>query len=870
MLVRRLYSDKGGGAVSDIGSLKEIFMLKRIAAGITAAVVFPLFYLLFIGSNDIFTRSDSITDERGYSYTLLYDLDDIMFIKSDSGGEIFGKWKSNRTNGYNYISAEAMDVFEGELYCVLTEINSKDFMICRRSWLKIDFESGSAEVIYQKEYGNIQNAYSTTLTVFDNKMLTVTSLIEGIMVTDVYGQTEYMVTPRTDAVVNYAAALPDGKIVYSDILNRIYVTDENENSKLIYKADSAGCFYGLSVNDDGSCQIYNTDTDEYLMSTDKVGSGEITFKSMKPPEAPAEISAYRDIFDGAFFAYCAAGAAAGIIVFALMSLKRFPVLLKIGTILILCLGVGGASLYALINSIMERLHLERSLERACMSAKIIEAEIDLKQFEDIDWSAPEKDNYFFVLADLMEFNGESDRIMTTNDGSYITFGDKNYCWIYPIVGGEIKSGICDQFPVNLPFEKVVGENLISEYKQVAEGKISSAACGISDDGFEWVIAVSPLKNSEGEVIALIETGISKLNYMTSAKHNSSTILQIVVIFEAITGALILAAAGIALLPLKRLHKAVETTGNGDYGVSVEVKGRDEIAGIASAFNVMSMQIYNHTQNLSKLNEAYLRFLPSGIISTIGKPSVLSVSRGDYSSISGYILHISLINFSEQTADLPNDDVFELINNISREIMENIIGKNGVIESYNQEEYICIFSEADLAYKAAVDLIQQLRLHYPRLKTSFVIVKDSMLLGIVGHEKRLGTIMLSCGIRLSKKLGKIASSCGANLIVTSDISFSVPCPQRLLGKINFNGYEYTFFDCFGGDEISTYLSKLDGCVQFEEMVVQFYESKWNKCRHSVLSYLERHKNDHAAIRYLFLCENNIKNSGEKADMESMIL
>lgn len=162
-------------------------MLKRITAGIITAVIFPLFYLLFIGRNDILTRSDSITDESGYSYTLLCDLDDMVFIKSDNAGKILGEWKAGRTNGYNYISAEAMDVFEGKFYCVLTEINSKDFTICRQRWLKIDFGNGSAEVIFQKEYGNIQNAYSTTLTVSDDKMLTVSSLIEGIMVTDVYG-----------------------------------------------------------------------------------------------------------------------------------------------------------------------------------------------------------------------------------------------------------------------------------------------------------------------------------------------------------------------------------------------------------------------------------------------------------------------------------------------------------------------------------------------------------------------------------------------------------------------------------------------------------------------------------------------------------
>lgn len=220
-----------------------------------------------------------------------------------------------------------------------------------------------------------------------------------------------------------------------------------------------------------------------------------------------------------------------------------------------------------------------------------------------------------------------------------------------------------------------------------------------------MIVIYPLKNPDNnEVIALIESGISKLNYITSSRQYSSDILQIVVVFEVITGVLILIAAGVTLLPLKKLHKAVEETGNGNYGVSVKLKGRDEISGIAKAFNVMSAKIYDHTQSLSKLNEAYLRFLPSGIISAIGKSSVLSVSRGDYSSMSGYILHIQLMNFYEKTANLSDDDIFELTNNISREIMDNIIEKNGVIESYNQEKYICIFSEADLAYKASIDLI----------------------------------------------------------------------------------------------------------------------------------------------------------------------
>lgn len=159
--------------------------------------------------------------------------------------------------------------------------------------------------------------------------------------------------------------------------------------------------------------------------------------------------------------------------------------------------------------------------------------------------------------------------------------------------------------------------------------------------------------------------------MTSSKKNLLNILFIVTAVEIILGILILIIIRITLFPLKKLHEAVKAAGNGDFSITVKAKGRDEISGIAKAFNIMSSQINSHTQNLSNLNEAYLRFLPTGIITTIGKNSVLSVSRGDYSNISSYILHINIINFTEQTENMTNDDIFIFINNHSKEIMENI-------------------------------------------------------------------------------------------------------------------------------------------------------------------------------------------------------
>ncbi len=844
------------------------------------ALILPLIYIFFIRQDEVLTEQKTISDGQGTFYTVYYSMSHILLVKWDGAGEIFGTWQTSRTNGYSYIEAEAVNVYHGEFYCVLTEINSRNFIIENRQWLKINFEDSFAETIYQKKYGNIQNAYSTSLRISDGKMYTVSALTDTIRITDVYSDEERELDLREKAfedcsVVNYAAALSDGKVIFSDILDRIYITDCSNLPHLIYQAP-AGSFYDLSVDNDGFCTIRSSETNEVFSSVSNEYTEEkIEFVPAKVCETaldPNELFADKTVFYGNFFAFCAADAGAGLLVFVLLSLKRIPIFLKISLIIALALGAGGIVLFMLTNSDMEEIHLKSNLEKAYMSAKILEAEIDLERFENIDWNCPEQDGYFSELCRLMEYSSKSDKIKTVLENGDLdeeAFGDKNYCWIYPVINGGIRSGICDQYPVNMPFETIVSEKLTDYYDKVAKGSLKAVACGIYDGDFEWVISVYPLKNKDGDIIALIETGISKYNYMMTSKMNSAKMLFIVAAFEIGTGVLIIAAVIVTLFPLKKLHKAVDETRSGNYGVTVTVRGHDEIASIAQAFNEMSAQIYNHTQSLNELNESYLRFLPSGILDTIGKTSVLSVSRGDYSSVNSYILHILLPDFSAQTEKLSNDGAFDLINRLSKEVMESVIQRKGVVESYNQEEYICIFNEPDPAYEAAVSLIRRLRSLYPALKTAFVIVRDSVLLGIVGHEKRLGTIMLSRSIRLSKELGGIAALCGSNLVVTSDIPISASRPKRFLGKIGFDGREYAFFDCFEGDEASAYLNKLNGRAKFEKITDKFYRGEWGECRRMVLAYLEKYSGDSAAIRYLFLCENNIENPEEKAGIGSII-
>ena len=682
-------------------------MLKRIIFAFFIAVAFPLIYIL-IGQKQDWTADDTISDENQNNYTCFHNSSDIMIVKTDSNSEICGKWITQHSYGYNFTNVEAMTAYDGNFYCVLTEINSKNFMIVQRKWLKIDFENNTAEILYNLKYNGIQNAYSTSLTVSDGRMYTVSALLEGIQIVDVYNKRQKILNPGIEAIVNYAAALPDGRIIFTDILNRIYIMDQDGDPAMIYET-SPGSFSQCTVDNNGYCYIYDLNNG-WLVSSDNYYTGKINFINsdvFKDSFTPSVSTGYNKNF----IIFCVVGIAAGVIIFIILSLKRISILLKISGIIVLSLGIGGIILFLFIDSIMEKVYLQSKLDRAVMSAKVIEAKIDLVQFAEINWNHPGDNKYFYELCSFFEYTDGNDKIkavIDNNHSSEIILDDNNYCCLYILDNEGIKSGICDEHPVNIPIENIESEEIADVYKSVAAGESESIMYGAYSDDFEWVLAISPLKDKNGKIIALIETGISKYNYMTSSKKNLLNILFIVTAVEIILGILILVIIRITLFPLKKLHEAVEAAGNGDFSITVKANGRDEISGIAKAFNIMSSQINSHMQNLSNLNEAYLRFLPSGIITTIGKNSVLSVSRGDYSNISSYILHINIINFTEQTENMTNDDIFIFINNLSKEIMENIIYHKGVIESYNQEEYICIFNNPDSAYELGINLVRRLR------------------------------------------------------------------------------------------------------------------------------------------------------------------
>ena len=58
--------------------------------------------------------------------------------------------------------------------------------------------------------------------------------------------------------------------------------------------------------------------------------------------------------------------------------------------------------------------------------------------------------------------------------------------------------------------------------------------------------------------------------------------------------------------------------DGELGVQVPIKSRDEIGEISEVFNRMSFNIGAHIQEIMDLNDGYYKFVPSAIFEILGK------------------------------------------------------------------------------------------------------------------------------------------------------------------------------------------------------------------------------------------------------------
>jgi two-component system sensor histidine kinase ChiS len=224
-----------------------------------------------------------------------------------------------------------------------------------------------------------------------------------------------------------------------------------------------------------------------------------------------------------------------------------------------------------------------------------------------------------------------------------------------------------------------------------------------------------------------------------------------------------------------------------------------------AISIVNARLYSGLKetldHVSRLNDAYRRFIPHEMLTLLAKKSVVDLHLGDYVQREMSVLFADIRSFTSMSEAMTPRETFEFVNRYL-EMMGPLIRKNGgYIDKYIGDAIMALFPEApDDALAAAVAMqlrLRELNLARERDGQAPIAIRigvhvGSVILGTVGEHERMEGTVISDTVNLAVRLEGLCQRFGAGVIVSGEVLARSKdrdrYPRRFLGSIKVKGKE----------------------------------------------------------------------------------
>lgn len=488
--------------------------------------------------------------------------------------------------------------------------------------------------------------------------------------------------------------------------------------------------------------------------------------------------------------------------------------------------------------------------------------------KNIDWKSPYKDERYKDLVQKLELGRKYDKIYNYVEQKNIEDPHNSiYSLLYTVKGNKIYTGICDLNYVDIPIDYIYSDEDMKAYEKVMKDK-TFVYTELKDSAGEWLALISPVMDSNQNVVGLIEVGITKQGFVKSMISNN---VKYIVIVNSIIGLLMIASLVIGLyyllLPLKKLKNGVTELSEGNLGVQVVVESNDEVAEISEVFNKMSRNLKIDMDKLTRLNDAYHRFVPLKMFEILNKRNILDVKIGDQVKTNISLLSLTTNNFEDLSYRMNTSEIFVFINRIFTMLVPIINEQGGVVERYNNSGLISLFpKKLSDSIKSAIKMRECIRNSedeiLKKVDLGFVINKEDIMVGIIGCEERFGASVVSDYLTIVEGLNEFGKKYGTSILVT-EISMEeneeMNYNYRKLGYIRYKSKQQiiALYDFFDGDDYNIIMRKKQTKDVFESGVKAYYNRDFYNARQMFIEVLKQFQEDKAAKEYLRLCDKYYK-------------
>lgn len=339
-----------------------------------------------------------------------------------------------------------------------------------------------------------------------------------------------------------------------------------------------------------------------------------------------------------------------------------------------------------------------------------------------------------------------------------------------------------------------------------------------------------------------------------------------------------------LKPLSRLTYASNSLAKGDYKTALPSASEDEVGVLVCSFSSMRDRIQEAQSSMAEQNEllvkakenqvlltqAYQRFVPPQLLTSLGKESILDVQLGDQVEVHRSVLFSDIVSFTSIAENMTPKETFSFVNSYLSRIGPIVRSHRGYIDKFIGDGVMALFTEsATDAVAAAVGMHAEFKSYNAHAKSQgeqqievgIGIHTGSMMMGTLGEANRLEGSVFSDTVNLAARLESLTRLYGSGLLISEHTYKDIDKTQfftRLIDTVTVKGKRQPIkvYEIVDADKDEIRFVKQRDLPKFEQAIELYQKQKFEPARKLFDSIVLDNSVDGVAKLYLDRCEQLI--------------
>ena len=331
--------------------------------------------------------------------------------------------------------------------------------------------------------------------------------------------------------------------------------------------------------------------------------------------------------------------------------------------------------------------------------------------------------------------------------------------------------------------------------------------------------------------------------------------------------IILLAFYILLKPVRDLENITNELALGKRNTEIELFGAKEFDNIET--NLIGVQ-NNYKLSDKKLNRKdyeYQKYLPSEYMKLLNKTNVEDIDIGDSVQKNVTVMFCDVRDsfFSSGTMNL--EENFKVINNFLGLVGKQVRKHNGFVDKFMGDGVLAVFEKEEDAIKSAtaicekIDYQNLIMVGVNKINFGIAIHTGSVMVGVVGEEKRKSATIISDAVNLVSKVEHLNKLFRTKILFTKDTLNGVDMQNvcyRYIGTIQFNDLTesiplFECLDAFKGVEKNALIKTIK---TFESAVRSFEKEDYADAKKLFIQVLKNYNDDYLSKFYLAKCNEKL--------------